>query len=188
MANTAERMLEEYLAEVRDGLGSLPGGMSQEIVEELRSHVYERAGPGGNLTEEGTAAALERLGPARTLAAGYVRECGISGSESGSPRPKAGRRVLDGILVGPAGLFVIAGSILCYGLALVLAFSALTKLYAPDRAGLWHAGDEWSLHLGLAAGQPAGTEVLGWWIVPMGLVTGVSLAWLTARVGSGSRH
>ena len=68
------------------------------------------------------------------------------------------------------------------------ALAAVRKPMAPDRVGLWQLGaDTYSLRLGF--GQPAaGRELLGWWIVPIGLLAGAACLWLTTRLGRRAIH
>jgi len=56
------RRLDGYLSELRARLRNLPDAEASEILEELRSHVCDSVGTGGELTESGVAAALRRLG------------------------------------------------------------------------------------------------------------------------------
>jgi uncharacterized membrane protein len=61
--------LNDYLAEVRAGLRAFSPSLAEEIIRELRSHIHECGQSEGELTEDGVAAALERLGPPSALAA-----------------------------------------------------------------------------------------------------------------------
>lgn len=59
------------------------------------------------------------------------------------------------------------------------------KPFAPDRVGLWVLPDptgDLSLSLGRHGTGAAGHDVLGWWIIPIGLAVGVACAVLTYRV------
>jgi hypothetical protein len=183
MATVAERNLNDYLAEVRAGLRTFSPSLAEEIIRELRSHIYECTQSEGELTEDGVAAALGRLGPPGAFAAGYVAEWGIGrGENPPSPRPR-GRNLAGWVAAGPAGAFLLSGSCLGYFLAAALSLCAIRKLFAPDRAGLWSMSDGLSLRLGFGAAPPDGAELLGWSIVPLGLLTGISLLFLTARFG-----
>ena len=87
--------------------------------------------------------------------------------------------------VSVAGGFALLGLITGYVLAASFFIAALVKPLAPGRVGLWWLpGGEISLHLGFVAPPPPrGEELLGWWIVPMGLVLGAGALWLTPRFG-----
>ena len=75
------------------------------------------------------------------------------------------------LLLGLASTFVLAGGYLASACFLI---AALHKPFAPARVGLWHFNDEFSLHLGFGASPIAlpGTELLGWWLVPAGVLLG----------------
>jgi hypothetical protein len=52
----------------------------------------------------------------------------------------------------------------------------ISKIFHPHRAGLWKFGsDEFSLHLGLTdfVPPPVSQELLGWYLVPLGLLIGI---------------
>ena len=75
-----------------------------------------------------------------------------------------------------AGFLVLLGSIVGYFFGAVFALCAVLKPIHPHTAGLWlipdPAGDlQVSLRLGFEGAPIAGRELLGWWIVPIGLVT-----------------
>jgi len=177
MADGARR-LDGYLEDLRARLGALPEAQVAEIVAELRSHVRDSAE--GELTDGVVAAALERLGSPAELASLYETE---------SLLVRAGRSESPWLLVkglcrwatvSIAGAFAFLGLIIGYVVAASFLCAALVKPFAPDRVGLWMAGDEISLHLGLVEPPPAqGNEVLGWWIVPLGLLLGAAALWLT---------
>jgi len=84
-----------------------------------------------------------------------------------------------------AGFCVLFGSLIGYLAGIVFLLCALLKPFHPHTAGLWIIPDgavdvEISLRLGFGS-IPAGREVLGWWIVPLGLVAGFGLVMLTSR-------
>jgi hypothetical protein len=84
-----------------------------------------------------------------------------------------------------AGFCVLLGSLTGYFLGIVFMLCALLKPFHPHTAGLWFipdgAGDS-EISIGLGFGSiPAGREVLGWWIVPLGLVVGSGPVILTTR-------
>ena len=181
-ANPGLRRLDGFLAELRARLRRLPDAEAAEIVEELRSHVRESAG--GVLTEESVAAVLARLGTPDELAGLYLAEKALV---------RAGRSRSPWLLLAGAfrwatlsvaGLFALLGLLVGYGLAACFAVAALMKPFAPGRVGLWRLGaDSFSLRLGLSGEWPQGQEVLGWWIVPLGLALGTGLGWLTTAFG-----
>jgi hypothetical protein len=85
-----------------------------------------------------------------------------------------------------AGFFVLVGSMMGYFLGTVFLLVAALKPFHPQTAGLWllrdSAGDpEISIRLGFGSVPAAGRDVLGWWIVPIGLLAGCAVLMLTTR-------
>ncbi len=61
---------------------------------------------------------------------------------------------------------------------------ALEKILAPSRGGLWYTpGDFWSITLVVGGNPPAGArELLGWWLVPIALLGGWAVKYVSDRV------
>lgn len=181
--DSGSRRLDDYLGRLRSELRGLPDFQAAEIVEELRSHVRDSAG--GGLAEAGVAAALERLGPPAELAAMYVAEDVFARAKASRSPWLILRSISRWARASLAGLLVLGASLVGYVLAASLVLAALAKPFAPDRAGLWRlqeSSDSFSLRLGFGS-PPPGHELLGWWIVPLGLLAGAGLFWLTTRLG-----
>jgi hypothetical protein len=183
--DAARRRLDAYLHQVRRGLRGLPAAEALEITEELRSHVIDRSA-GADLTEAAVEAALTGLGSARELAGLYV-------GERMAQRVEANRSpwlILEAVsrLAGLSlrALSVLLVSLAGYGLGLSLLLTALAKPIWPERVGLWiqrgRSLDDMTISLG-RTGHPIGPEVLGWWVIPLGLVVGGLLSFLTWRFG-----
>ena len=176
----ATRRVGHYLAELRVGLRGLPQHDVSEIVRELRGHILESAGNAP--TEQGIEAVLERLGTPAQLAALYSTEHVLArAAQRGSPWLLMAA-TLRWATVSVAGTFATLG--LAVGAVVSTSFfiAAVRKPFAPDRAGLWRLTDgSFSLRLGFGALEP-GRELLGWWIVPLGLLLGAGIVWLTLRL------
>jgi hypothetical protein len=133
-------------------------------------------------------AALESLGRPEELAREYVTDELLARAEvSRSPL-----RILDSLFrwasLSVAGFFVLLGSITGYFLGVVFLLVAALKPFHPETAGLWASRDAsghlaLSVHLGFGYAPVGGREVLGWWIVPIGLLAGYLLVILTTRLG-----
>jgi hypothetical protein len=185
VANPQTR-IDQYLADLRTHLRSLPSEQVVDIVEEIRSHLRDTAGAGGAMTDASVNAALNRLGPASALAASYVTDNLLA---------RAGRNRSPWLLLklslrwaslSVQGFFVFLGSLIGYALAAAFSFCSLAKPLNPHHVGLWKIGeDEFSLHLGLSRslGPPPGQEVLGWSIIPLGLIAAMVLVLLTTSIG-----
>jgi hypothetical protein len=176
--------LEGFLHDLRARLAGLPAAEVDEIVAELRSHVRDSAG--ADPTGRAVAAVLERLGPPAELAAQFATERLLARAQhSGSPWLLL-RGLYRGAGIGIAGGAALLALVVGYVAAASLLVAALMKPFAPDRVGLWRLGsDELSLRLGLAPAlpPPRGEELLGWWIVPLGLLAAAAASWITAGFG-----
>jgi hypothetical protein len=167
--------LEDYLSELRARLRGLSGAEVDDIVAELRSHVRESGAPAREATEGEVTAVLARLGSPSALAASYLADRLLGAAE----RTRSPWRLLRGLsrwaALSAVGGFALCGVVFGYTLATSFFVAALAKLFRPDRAGLFRTagGDQLSLRLGLS-GSPAqpGEELLGWWIVPLGVLLG----------------
>jgi hypothetical protein len=86
------------------------------------------------------------------------------------------------VLTGSVGGCLVAATLVC---------CALLKPIHPLTAGLWRipdAADPYSFSLRLGFGSvPAGSsDLLGWWIVPIGLLLGLGIFSLAVRLGLSS--
>ena len=182
----AQLQIEHYLSEVRSHLRGLGEQQVSEIIAELRSHIAERAAPAGELTVDGVSAALRALGTSEELAREYAADEVLARAEiSRSPLP-----LLDSLFawatMSMAGFLVLIGTITGYFVGLVFLLVALLKPFHPATAGVWAlrngAGDmELSVRMGFGAAPSNGHELLGWWIVPLGIVIGCGSLILTTR-------
>jgi hypothetical protein len=187
MKTDAQQKIETYLSHLRDRLRGLSRDDIGDIVEELRSHILEKAAVGGELTTVGVDAALAALGSPEELASEYVTDNLLARAEiSRSPW-----RVLDSLFrwasLSIAGFLVLLISIVGYVLGVSFMLCAVFKPFHPHTAGLWiipngAGASEISLHLGFANPPASAHEVLGWWIVPLGLIGGAALIMLTTRL------
>jgi hypothetical protein len=172
-------MLDAYLSELRALLRGLPEAEISEIMDELRSHVSDSA-TGGRLVETEVAATLARLGSPAELASLYDTDRLLVRAQ----RTRSPWILLWSLFrwaaVSLAGLFVLIPVIAGYVAAACFFIAALVKPFAPERVGLWHVkSDEISLHVGLMhSPPPPGEELLGWWLVPLGLMAGAGTFWL----------
>jgi hypothetical protein len=173
-----EPKVEHYLARVRVGLRGLPEREVDDILRELRNHVDELAGKDG----AGVEAALQSLGDPLDLAQTYRSENQMAQAQcSGSPLI-----ILQGLRhAGTLGrvtatAFYVLGY---FGMGTLWA-GALEKILAPSRGGLWYIpGDFWSITLVVGGNPPVGgRELLGWWVVPIALLAGWGVKYVSDRL------
>jgi hypothetical protein len=181
-----QQKIEAYLAKLRGGLRGMNEHEVDEILQELRAHIADKTVVGGGATTSPVDTTLDALGSPEALANQYLTVALLSRAEIN----RSPVRIMQGLFrwasLSIAGLLVMAASIVGYVLGGALMLSALLKLIHPRTAGLWayraSTGDlELSLRMGFG-GPPIGArDVLGWWILPVGLLTGCGLVALTTR-------
>jgi hypothetical protein len=185
-AEAARRRLDMYLGEVRGTLRGLDPAEVEEILAELRSHVLDRVGGETGLTEQAVQAALDGLGAPRALGAGYLgQRMAARMEQSRSPWRVLGAVYrLASFSVGAFALFLV--SLIGYALGAGLIVVALAKPFMPHRVGMWVWGKGEDITFSIGATDkpmPPQAEVLGWWIIPIGLVLGALFLVLTWRLG-----
>jgi hypothetical protein len=186
MPGDAQQKIEAYLGRLRQLLRGMNSEDANEIVEELRSHLAEKAAANGQITAAGVDAALTLLGTPEELATQYTTDALLARAEvSRSPL-----RILESLFrwasLSVAGFLVLLTSIVGYFLGGALMLCAVLKTIHPQSGGLWAfpngADTEFSLRLGFGTPPPGGRDLLGWWIVPVGLIVGCGLVILTTRL------
>jgi len=181
-----QRTIEGYLEQLRRRLRPLSGEHRREIVEELRGHIEDKLAAGGS-TASSVEATLAALGTPEELASQYVTyELMARAEVTRSPL-----HILESLFrwgtLSFVGFFVLIAVLTGYFVGAALFLSAVLKPFHPHSAGLWAFVDGAgsavvSLRLGFGDPPAGGHELLGWWIVPIGLLTGWGLVTLTTRL------
>jgi hypothetical protein len=174
--------LELYLQTVANHLKSLPSEDRTEIVRELRSHVLDRVK--GDLSDASVSATLATLGDPHEIARINLRMRTALAIQPEAPLT-VGRSLGRLAILGGRALLTFVFSLAGYAFSGCWIFTALAKPFAPDRVGLWLLPDatgDLSLSLGRRnEGGINGHDLLGWWIIPVGLAIGILCAVLTYR-------
>jgi len=192
-------VVERYLAELRSDLAGLPESERDDVVEEIRTHVLER------IEAESDPAAvrgiLDAVGRPRELASQYVTQALLRRAVRSRSPWLLLRTTFRWATTGIAGVITFLLTLAGYGIALVFLLSALLKPFLPARIGLWLGPDSaltlgyWNGRLpavafGMSAGPPGlfcvacqlgpreGPlhELLGIWLIPIGIVAGMLCA------------
>jgi hypothetical protein len=186
MAGDAQQKVEAYLGRLRQLLRGMNAEDAREIIEELRSHLMDKVAASGEATDAGVDAALAALGSPEELAKEYMTQNLLARAEAS----RSPVRILESLFrwasLSAAGFFVLVGSMTGYFLGTVFLLVAALKPFHPQTAGLWllrdSTGDpEISIRLGFGTVPAEGRDVLGWWIVPIGLLAGCAVLMLTTR-------
>jgi hypothetical protein len=181
----ANQKIEAYLAKLRAQFRNFNDQQVAEIVAELRSHILDKLEIAGDATPSQVDAILAALGTPEELAGQYIMDNVLARAEvSRSPL-----RILASLFrwasLSVAGFFVLLGSVLGYFCGAAFILVAILKPFHPQTAGLWLLHDatgdpEFSFRMGFGA-VPAGRDLLGWWIIPLGLLAGCALVTATTR-------
>ncbi|MET0274922.1 MAG: hypothetical protein ABW360_18195 [Phenylobacterium sp.] len=178
--------LDTYLAQVRRHLRGLSEAEADETIAELRAHVLDRVD--GDLTPNKVEAAIAALGSPRDVAVLNVTERVAATMET--RRTPLGVVAAVGRLAGLSvmGFVSFMVSLTGYGMAAGFLATALWKPFDPGRVGMWvtpksEGGFNFSMGI---IDDPAGHELLGWWVIPVSLALALAFAYLTWRFGAAS--
>jgi len=170
-------IVHTYLKTLERYLSRLEKQDADEVISEIESHIFDALDEAGDAAD--AASILKGFGSARDLAAAYVDHM-----LEGSPPPegfKAIQKVRKGMTKGLYYSTIGFGYTIAFGLLLI----GIWKPFAADNVGLWSAAGGNSLIVGFVDQAPAGTEeLLGWWLIPVFLILGASIAWGTFRLMS----
>ena len=186
-ADVAQKEIEKYLQELRAALRALPAEQASDIVEELRSHIVEKAAASGETTPAAVDSVIADLGKPEDLARLYlIDDLQVRALASRSPLLVLGS-LFRWASLSFAGFWALTSSLVGYFLSGALVCCALLKPIHPRTAGLWMIPDgadyEISLRLGFGSVPAGSRDLLGWWIVPIGLTVGIGLFLLTSQCG-----
>jgi len=186
MNDDAQRKIDAYLERVRSLLAGLSRQEVSEILAELRSHILDKSAAAGDSSPARVDATLSALGSPEELAAQYLTNDLLARAEVSRSPVMVIRSLMRWASLSFAGILVLAVSIVGYFMGCVFLALAVLKPWHPQTAGVWlypgSAGDtELSFRLGFGVPPAGAHEVLGWWIVPLGLVAGAVLIVVTTR-------
>ena len=183
----SQQMIDAYLKVLRKHLRPLSDQDAREVVEEIRSHILDKSAAAGDITTASVASTLSALGRPEDLASQYVTDDLLTRAQTTRSPWLLVRSLFRRATLSVAGFFALIGVLCGYCVAGAFFLCALLKPFYPQTAGLWLLPDtdiSLSLRLGSAGPPPVdGRELLGWWIVPLGLTLGVCLVLLTFRFG-----
>ncbi len=180
--------IDAYLKVLRKRLRGLSEQVSDDVVKEIRSHILDKASMEGQLTEGSVASVLADLGSPEELASQYVTDELLARAQVTRSPWLVVRSLFRWASLSFVGLCILTFSVLGYFLAGSFALCAMLKPIHPQTAGLWllpSPEDDYSfsLRLGFSSPPAHGRELLGWWIVPIGLAFAMGLVLLTFHFG-----
>ena len=186
-ADNAQKRIEEYLGTLRAQLRGLKEQDAQEFVEELRSHIQDKISAAGEMTPAVVEKVLTALGNPDELANEFRTNVLLARTENSRSPIRILPILFRWARFSAAGLFVLLGAIGGYFGGGVLFICAMLKPFHPHTVGLWAFHDQsGDLNLSFRLGSvnpPAGAhELLGWWVVPIGVLVALGLLLSTSRL------
>jgi hypothetical protein len=180
----SQKSIDSYLAALRRQLRDLLDEDINDIVEEIRGHILDKSS--GESPADSVASTLAALGTPEELAGRYRTEELLKRAQLARSPSLMARSLMRWATVSVAGLVVFVISVVGYCLGgWMVVFGAL-KIISPRGTGVWWTAYPDGTHsLGMGSGnQPPAVnahDVLGWWLVPIGLLIGGMLLLLTFR-------
>ena len=184
-ATAVEREIESYLKRLRSSLRTLPTGQTEDIVREIRSHLVECACGAHEPDQRRLAEAIARLGKPAALASAYLMDSLAQRAQVSRSPILLLRLVMHWATRSLEGIAALVVAFAGYATALIGFGCALFKPFIPERIGLWMRQvppDDVSYQLGRVSAPPADArELLGWYIIPLGLIVGAIALMATTR-------
>jgi uncharacterized membrane protein len=162
--------IDAYLMRLRRSLGELPSEDVHEILREIRSHILDRAEAAGGLTDEKLMRILKELGQPEDIGPLYQAEAMVARARSSFSPLLILRTTIRWAMISVVGFFTFIFGLLGYGLAVGFIFCAVMKPFLWEKVGLWVHSN--GLTMGTISATETGHELMGWWIIPFGLVVG----------------
>lgn len=179
---SSQLLIERYLLQVRAGLRRLPDADVAEILQELRSHIQERAEASGTPTEAAIRAALDSLGSPRDLARMYITENMMSRAAASRSPWLILRGMYRWAGMSVWGFVIFLMALIGYALGAGFFVCAALKPFFPANVGLWWRSNPLLVNLGGQWPVPHGArELLGWWLIPVAIAAGSASLFLTHR-------
>lgn len=170
--------LDTYLARLRTALSGLPAPEVEEILREFRSHIVERQHGADQNNSQHLSRIFGELGSPEDVAALYRTEAMVKRAQlTLSPLLMfaAATRLATKSLVGFLSLMI---ALFGYLTGAAFLWCAVMKPIWPQRIGLWVSDHRFSMG-DMIDRSPHARELLGWWIIPIGLVFGVGIVLAT---------
>lgn len=171
--------IDTYLMRLRRSLGELPPEEVNDILREIRSHILDRAEASGELTDDKLARILKELGQPEDIGPLYQADAMVARARSSFSPLLILRTTIRWAMISIVGFITFIVGLFGYGVAAGLIISAVMKPILPDRVGAWLSPHGFTI--GVSDAMPAATDVLGWWLIPVGLIGGAIFLIATTR-------
>jgi uncharacterized membrane protein len=173
---------ETYLRQLERDLARMPADERGKIVQEIRSHLAERAAVGPQMLR----AAITQLGPPSSLARSFVDDWQLSGALERGPSWRILLAMLQRVWRSLAAVVICTVTCVLYAFAVAFLIIAVMKPITPGNVGMWAGQNGGIGDFGVIFGTVHTTaELLGWWIIPIALVCAVFCYFAAALIMRG---
>ncbi len=179
----SQKSVDAYLAILRRRLSDLKEDDVRDIVEEIRTHILDKtsADPSPGRVD----AALAALGSPQQLALRYHTDELVQRARLTRSPALLLRTTLRWAALSLGGMLVFMLSGIGYCVGGIFFVMALLKAFFPRQAGLNITRDAntWSAGFGAGSGPHTGHDPIGLWLIPICLVLGGGILFVTFRLG-----
>jgi hypothetical protein len=183
----SQKTVDAYLATLRKQLRELMNEDARDIVEEIRAHILDKTS--GDASSQSVEKTLAALGTPQQLAVRYRTDELLQRAQLHRSPTMVLRSILRWATLSLVGLVVLILSGVGYCVGGVLAVIGLLKVFFPRQAGLnidYQNGHFLSAGFGAGSGPHTGHDPIGLWLIPICLVLGGGILFITYKFGSWS--
>jgi len=156
---TSNPMIESYFAALATQLSDLPQAKREEVVRELRAHVFDRLEQIAVPTNDDYRTVLKAMGTPEEIARQYRLELLLNKSAWKISPWSMLRTLFRWTLTGIQGYIVFVLAMLGYTIGASFYITALLKPFFPHNVGVFVS--EQGLNLARFPEPPPGAEILG---------------------------
>ena len=186
----SQKSIDAYLAALRRQLRDLMEEDARDIVEEIHVHLIDKTS--ADPSPQSVAATLDALGSPQQLALRYHTDELMRRARLTRSPELLLRTILRWAALSLGGMVVFMLSGIGYCIGGILIVMALLKAFFPRQAGLniqYDAHHSFlSAGFGAGSGPATGHDPIGFWLIPICLVLGGGILFITFRLGLWSLH
>jgi len=167
---TSNPMIESYFAALVTQLSDLPQTKRDDVVRELRAHVFDRLEQITVPTNDDCRTVLKAMGTPEEIARQYRLELLLNRSAWRISPWRMLRTLFRWTLTGIQGYIVFVLALMGYTLGASFYITALLKPFFPHNVGVFIS--EQGLNIARFPDPPPGAEILGIYYIPVAVFVG----------------
>lgn len=167
---TSNAMIESYFAALANQLSDLPQAKRDEVVRELRAHLFDRLEQITVPTDDDCRTVLKAMGTPEEIARQYRLELLLNRSAWRISPWSVLRTLFRWTLTGIQGYIVFVLALIGYTMAAAFYITALLKPFFPHNVGVFLS--EQGLNIARFPEPPPGAEILGAYYIPVAVFVG----------------